>query len=37
MVKTLKYDNPNKNRQIQVIGKSTGRTNNTDYEWYIGS
>ena len=42
MVKTLTCDNPDhkikaKNRQFQVMGKSTGQINNTGYEWYIGS
>ena len=42
MAKILKYGNPYhkiklKIRQIQVLGKSTGRIYNTGYEWYIGS
>ena len=42
MIKILKYDNPDhkiklKIPQIQVLGRSTGQINNTDYEWYIGN
>ena len=41
MAQILKYDNPDhkiklKIQQFQVIGKSTGKINNTGYKWYIG-
>ena len=42
MVKILKYDNPDhkiklKIRQVKVMGKSTGQSNNIGYKWYVGN